>query len=169
MPEEYDSSEATLLHKESVKRKIDAFCQKMYVRAENHDNSKLEEPEKSVFDEVTPKLRTLEYSDDPESPYQKQLKEMGEGLMHHWKTNSHHPEFYGIPTEDGSSLAKMDIFDLVEFLFDNMAATERSDSSNFPNSVDKAKSRFGMCDQLASIFMNTFERIKNDPAYGVKK
>ena len=56
----------------------------------DHDKSKLEAPEKEIFDAVTPKLRTLTYG-SPE--YHASLEEMGPALDHHYSVNAHHPEW----------------------------------------------------------------------------
>ena len=47
---EYDSTKDTLDHKEKVKKFINLCIDDLVMRAENHDNSKLESPEKKYFD-----------------------------------------------------------------------------------------------------------------------
>ena len=60
-------------------------------RSACHDESKLEEPEKSMYDNFTPKLRGSTYGSDE---YKGFLKDMGEALQHHYKVNTHHPEHF---------------------------------------------------------------------------
>lgn len=57
----YDSSHETLEHKRQVARFMAQFIHDLYWRAMNHDNTKLESPEKPIFDVVTPKLKELTY------------------------------------------------------------------------------------------------------------
>ena len=55
------------------------------------DNSKLESPEKELFDEYTPKLKDCTYGSDE---YKEFLKGLKVALDHHYANNSHHPEHY---------------------------------------------------------------------------
>jgi hypothetical protein len=116
------------------------------VRAQNHDNSKLEKPEKELFDEYTPKLKNCTYGSDEYKGY---LKGLGEALKHHYKFNSHHPEHY----ENG--INGFDVFDLIEMIFDWKAATERHNDGDIRKSIDINKKRFEMSDQLCEIIENT--------------
>lgn len=79
----------TRKHQMGVSRLLMAFAQRLLVRASEHDASKLEDPERETFVEVTPKLRDLSYGSDE---YKEQLKRMGPALEHHYQNNSHHPE-----------------------------------------------------------------------------
>jgi len=78
-------------------------------RARSHDASKLEAPEKEMYDEFTPRLRALTYGSDE---YKECLKEMGAALKHHYENNSHHPEHF----PDG--INDMSLLDLIEMLAD---------------------------------------------------
>ena len=89
----------------------------MLARGRAHDASKLEEPEKAMFDEAIPLLADLAYG-SPE--YEALVERLRPGLEHHYRCNSHHPEHYG---ETG--VAGMDLFDIVEMVCDWMAAAER--------------------------------------------
>ena len=51
----YDSKADTLEHIRRVNSLLLGCCANLQKRAECHDNSKLQEPEKSVFDENTEK------------------------------------------------------------------------------------------------------------------
>ena len=50
----YDSKADTLLHIKRVGYWINEFCREMIRRAGVHDDTKLESPEKELFDEYTP-------------------------------------------------------------------------------------------------------------------
>lgn len=89
----YDSKEDTLAHINAVQHYLYDCQYELRERGIHHDESKLQEPEKSVFDAVTPKLRALSYGS---AEYKASLREMGTALEHHYQHNSHHPEHYKV-------------------------------------------------------------------------
>ncbi len=145
----YDSTKDTLEHIKLVNKILLGFAKELMDRAIKHDSTKLQEPEKSGFDVATQKLKDCEY-DSPE--YKKSLEELKPILDHHYRNNSHHPEFY----ENGVS--DMDLLDLLEMFADWRAAGERNKGGNIFNSINKNRERFKMSDQLTSIFKRTAER-----------
>jgi len=147
---EYDSKADTLLHIKRVSQLLNEAATKLIERGNVHDNSKLEEPEKSEFDRLTPLLKTLEYGSDE---YKKSLTELHLALKHHYANNSHHPEHY----ENGVN--GFDLFDLMEMFCDWKAATERTKDGNIHKSIEYNKERFELSDQLCQIFKNTAERL----------
>ena len=54
---EYDSSKDTLLHIKRVNELLISASQELLNRGIKHDDSKLKQPEKELFDEYTPKLK----------------------------------------------------------------------------------------------------------------
>jgi hypothetical protein len=82
-------------------------------RAVNHDKSKLESPEKEIFEEYTPKLKGTTYGSEE---YKEFLKEMKPALDHHYANNRHHPEHFKNGVND------MNLFDLLEMAADWLAA-----------------------------------------------
>jgi hypothetical protein len=87
----YDSTADTLLHIKRVNELLLRFSKDLMDRAACHDASKLQEPEKSEFDRLTPILKNLEYG-SPE--YKESLDELNVALQHHYDNNSHHPQYY---------------------------------------------------------------------------
>lgn len=85
----YDSTADTLLHIKRVNELLLIFSSELMSRAIVHDNSKLESPEKELFDEFTPKLKGTTYGSDE---YKSYLSELKVALDHHYANNSHHPE-----------------------------------------------------------------------------
>ena len=146
----YDSKADTLLHIKRVSQLLNEMAIKLIHRGNIHDNSKLEEPEKSEFDRLTPILKDLKYG-SPE--YKASLSELGEALKHHYANNSHHPEHY----ENG--INGFDLFDLVEMFADWKAATERMNDGDIFKSIQINKERFGISDQVCAIFENTANRM----------
>lgn len=143
----YDSTPDSLAHIRRVQELLADMQARLAWRAIEHDRSKLEEPEKSMFDEVTLALRGLTYGSDE---YKAQLAAMGPALAHHYAHNSHHPEHY----PDG--VAGMTLLDLVEMLCDWKAAGERhSAGGGILKSLEINRERFNISDQPYSILLNT--------------
>lgn len=144
----YDSKKDTLEHIEKVKNNI-LFCtRKLNAFALKHDKSKLEEPEKTIFDEYTPKLKNTTYGSEE---YKKYLNEMQVALKHHYSENTHHPEHFQ------NGIRDMNLIQLLEMFCDWLAATKRHADGNILESIKKNKERFGYSDELEAILNNTVE------------
>lgn len=146
----YDSKADTLLHIKRVNELLSGAAIELIRRGMVHDSSKLQEPEKSLFDEFTPKLKNCTYGSDEYKGYLSSLKV---ALDNHYIFNSHHPEHY----ENGVN--GMDLFDVIEMFMDWKAAGERHLDGSIQKSIDHNKDRFKMSDQLVSIFENTANRL----------
>jgi hypothetical protein len=144
--ENYDSKIDTTNHIKRVGILLDIVIADINGRKYRHDKSKLKEPEKSVFDEVTPKLKSLTYGSEE---YNEQLKKMGTALEHHYSNNRHHPEHFS----DGVN--GMNLIDIIEMLCDWKAASERHDDGNIYKSIEHNTKRFGLSDQLKAILVNS--------------
>jgi len=159
----YDSRPDTLEHIGRVRLHLGCALTELRHRADTHDASKLEEPELSMFNEYTPKLRDIEYGS---KEYEQCRVAMGEALEHHYAANSHHPEHYP------NGIAGMSLIDLLEMLCDWKAASERpvkrpampaapgrapapEYDSSFYRSIALNQERFGYSDELRSILENT--------------
>lgn len=146
MEQQYDSSKDTLLHIKRVSELMTEACKILIDRANKHDNSKLQEPEKSYFDKYTPELAALSFG-TPE--YEESKQKLKPALDHHYANNSHHPQHY----DDG--VAGMNLFDLVEMFFDWKASSERQNDGNICKSIKINQGTYEISDQLASILTNT--------------
>ena len=87
----YDSRADTLAHIHRVRDHIDVFVAELLTRGRVHDASKLDEPEKSTFDQVNPLLAGVAYG-SPE--YDAVVESARPALEHHYRRNSRHPEHY---------------------------------------------------------------------------
>ena len=65
----YDSKVDTLLHIKRVAELMAQASSELIKRANVHDNSKLESPEKELFDKFTPKLKSCTYGSDKYKEY----------------------------------------------------------------------------------------------------
>lgn len=146
----YDSTEDTQRHIARVQVHVAHIQANLDERASVHDRSKLQDPEKAMFDEYTPKLRALTYG-SPE--YEACRQAMGEALGHHYANNSHHPEHYP------NGFDGMSLLDVIEMLADWKAATERHADGSLAKSLDINKHRFGLSEQLHSILVNTAKEL----------
>lgn len=143
---EYDSKADTLLHIKRVSQLLTEAASELMRRANCHDDSKLESPEKELFDEYTPKLKNCTYGSDE---YKEYLKGLKVALDHHYANNSHHPEH----NENGVN--GMNLFDLIEMFFDWRAATERHADGDIFKSIEINKDRFNLDPQIVDILRNT--------------
>jgi len=136
----------TYKHVKKVSKNLNLFIQDLIHRGENHDNSKFEEPELTIFAENTHKLATTVYGSEE---YKKQLEEVKPAILHHYSKNRHHPEHWPNGVED------MTLIDLVEMLADWKAATERNKDGNIRKSIEINAAKYNMTPQLRKIFENT--------------
>ncbi len=142
----YDSTLDTMRHSRRVDQLLLQVVAAVQDRVTRHDLSKMEPPEKAVFDRVTPMLKDSTYGSDQ---YRASLVEMGEGLAHHYAGNRHHPEHYD------AGISGMTLVDVVEMLADWKAATERHDNGSLARSLPMQAERFGISPQLMDILTNT--------------
>ena len=141
-----DQRPETLKHIYEVKTQIGIVLDVLHLRVLKHDQSKLESPEKEIFDEFTPKLRDTTYGSDE---YKQYLSEMKVALDHHYKMNRHHPEHF----EHG--IRGMTLVDLVEMFCDWRAATKRHADGDIFKSIELNQKRFNYSDDIKAILQNT--------------
>ena len=144
----YDCTKDVNIHVGYVKHFIGKIVLGLVKRSSEHDASKLQEPEKSMFDEFTPRLKETVFGSDE---YKAALVDMGEALKHHYASNRHHPEHF----ENG--INGMNLVDLVEMVCDwNAAAFLKGQEVN----IDYLAERFGISDQLKEIIANTLKTLE---------
>ena len=147
----YDSKADTLQHIKRVNELLLTACAELLLRAKKHDSSKLDSPEKELFDLYTPKLKNCTYGTDE---YKEFLSGLKVALDHHYANNSHHPEHYQ------NGIEGFNLFDLIEMFFDWKAATERHADGDILKSIEINKDRFEISDQLCNIMRNTVKYIE---------
>lgn len=146
----YDSTNETLAHIKNVQSNLDTAICNLNKRSLGHDLSKLGNEEKPYFDKFTPRLKTMAYNSDE---YKATMNEMRPAINHHYKNNSHHPEFY----ENG--IKGMSLLDLVEMICDWQAAGKRNPGGNILKSIEINQQRFGYSDELKMILINTAKEL----------
>lgn len=140
------SEQATLKHIRRVQELLSDVSRRIVQRALVHDESKLCEPEASLFEEFTPKLAASTYGSEE---YEGFRKAMGPALDHHYAHNAHHPEHWP------NGIRDMSLIDLIEMLVDWKAAGERHANGSIEASLKTNQQRFKYGDELASILART--------------
>ena len=152
-----DQRPKTREHIYQVKSLLTDVVSELVVRAKSHDQSKLESPEREIFDEYTPKLKETTYGSDEYKGY---LKEMKVALDHHYANNRHHPEYFTPLVAHLNVINEtfaMNLIDVIEMLCDWKAATMRHADGDIKKSIEINQKRFGYSDELKAILLNTIE------------
>lgn len=136
----------TLDHINKVRSNLEIIVRNLRQRELSHDASKLEEPEASLFAEISPQLSTLEYGG---AEYMAALARLKPAIEHHYQRNSHHPE------HTAAGIAGMSLLDIIEMIADWQASGQRYKNGNMAQSLEVNIKRFGIDEQLASILVNT--------------
>ena len=142
----YDSREDTKQHIQQVRVFTEKIAEAIIDRGDYHDQSKLQSPEKEIFDEYTPKLATTTYGSEEYKTY---LEEMKVALSYHYSKNRHHPEYHL------NGINGMNLVDLVEMLCDWKAATMRHNDGDIMKSIEFNQKRFGYDDDIKHLMINT--------------
>jgi hypothetical protein len=148
MSNTYDCTEDVNLHIRLVRRYLNKVTLELAIeRIQNHDASKLQFPEKAMYDEFTPRLKEVEFGS---LEYKKALLDMGQALQHHYQHNRHHPEHFD------NGVNGMTLIDLIEMVCDwNAAAFANGKTVD----LEYQAKRFGISAQLAEIIYNTLREL----------
>lgn len=141
--EKYDCTKDVNKHQDVVKHFMKEVWFDLLGRMNKHDKSKLESPEKGMFDIFTPKLKEFEFGSDE---YKQALIDMGEALKHHYAFNRHHPEHFD------NGIDGMNLLDLVEMVCDWQAAAYIKGNEIDMEYLSK---RFDLSEQLSNVIRNT--------------
>jgi len=144
-------------HIETVRNYLSTVVGALLVRGQEHDQTKLQDPEVEVFEIYTPKLRDCTYGSEE---YKKNMKGMQVAINHHNLHNRHHPEFYTLGPEYAakcfnSPMERMSLIDLIEMICDWKAATLRHADGDIYKSIEMNQERFGYGDELKRILIET--------------
>jgi hypothetical protein len=152
MTEKFDCTCTVFEHRSKVSHYLEMFIIQLARRSQEHDATKLLEPEKSMFDEFIPKLQQIQYGTEE---YKANLQAMGEALQHHYACNRHHPEHF----ENG--INGMTLVDLMEMLSDWLAAGSKN-VLVYKDTLEALAERFKIDKQLAKILLNTYVEVLHD-------
>jgi hypothetical protein len=141
-----DVIRSTAEHIVKVGMHLSAVIHRLALKAVTHDASKWSPEEWPSFEKATPKLADVEYG-TPE--YKALLQDIRPAVDLHQKRNAHHPE------SSPEGIAGMTLLDLIEMLCDWKAATERNKDGDILKSLEHARKRWEISDQLYSILLLT--------------
>lgn len=146
--EQIETEEYIKGHIFRVRRHIDTFIQLLIRRAENHDKSKLEEPELSWWKEMDKEPRYPYGSEE----YKQKIKRWNKVFKHHYQYNRHHPEHY----EYGVS--EMTLIDIVEMMCDWLGYKDTTTVTEALKVCDDQMARYNISEELRQIIFNTLLR-----------
>ena len=146
--EQIETEEYIKGHISRVRRHIDTFIQLLIRRAENHDKSKLEEPEISWWKEMDKEPRYPYGSEE----YKQKIKRWNKVFKHHYQYNRHHPEYY----EYGVS--EMTLIDIVEMMCDWLGYKDTTTVTEALKVCDEQMARYDISEELRQIIFNTLLR-----------
>lgn len=135
-------------HISRVRRHINTFIQLLIRRAENHDKSKLEEPELSWWKEMDKEPRYPYGSEE----YKQKIKRWNKVFKHHYQYNRHHPEHY----EYG--ISEMTLIDIVEMMCDWLGYKDTTTVTEALKVCDEQMARYDISEELRQIIFNTLLR-----------
>lgn len=146
----------TLRHIEAVRNFLNLCIHELLKRAEQHDQSKLQSPEREMFDEWTAALRGVTYGSPEYADMRRALKPT---LDHHYANNRHHPEHFKNGIHD------MNLIDIIEMLMDWKASSMRHNDGNILKSIEINQERFGFGQELRWILENTAKWVDQQDVY----
>lgn len=146
--EQIETEEYIKGHISRVRRHINTFIQLLIRRAENHDKSKLEEPELSWWKEMDKEPRYPYGSEE----YKQKIKRWNKVFKHHYQYNRHHPEHY----EYG--ISEMTLIDIVEMMCDWLGYKDTTTVTEALNVCDDQMARYNISEELRQIIFNTLLR-----------
>ena len=159
MEQEQRAMIQTMDHIQTVQQLINRIASMLFYRALNHDHSKLNEPERSIFAEYTHQLSGSTYGSDE---YKQFLDAMAPAISHHYSKNRHHPEHHP------SGINDMNLIDVIEMVCDWIAAAARHTNGDPLKSLKINIKRFQISEQLADIVENTI-KLLNSPSAAADK
>ena len=146
--EQIETEEYIKEHISRVRRHINTFIQLLIRRAENHDKSKLEEPELSWWKEMDKEPRYPYGSEE----YKQKIKRWNKVFKHHYEYNRHHPEHY----EYG--VIEMTLIDIVEMMCDWLGYKDTTTVTEALKVCDEQMARYDISEELRQIIFNTLLR-----------
>ena len=132
-------------HIKRVQNKLFKLITALSIRLQDHDKSKLQEPELSMWKKMDEEPRypygSKEYKDKIERYHE--LFEM------HYKNNPHHPEHFQ------NGISDMTLIDLAEMLCDWISYKDDIRVTEAIEMVEKQSKRFGYSDEIKNMLINT--------------
>lgn len=133
-------------HIEYVRKHLAIFIALLRARSIKHDDSKLQEPEFSLWCKMDEEPR-YEYGSDK---YIEKMKKHAKVFNMHYKNNRHHPEHFS-----NLGILGMNLVDIIEMLCDWLGYKEKLSVKEAIDIVDKQMKRYNFSEDLSAIIKNT--------------
>jgi hypothetical protein len=134
------------------------FADHIKLRGLLHDASKLQSPEKEIFDKLAGKRKAKYMSKE----YMENLEILKPALSHHYSNNPHHVQYYN------NGINGMTLIDLLEHLCDTMAVSNIDNDGDVIDSINKTHDRefYDENGLIKQILINTYNQyFKDKPMY----
>jgi len=147
--EEVTTTEYVQKHISNVRRHLSVIVALLQARANKHDESKLEEPEFSMWSKMDEEPRWPYGSDE----YFEKLSRYAYVFEQHYKDrrNRHHPEHF----EGG--IKDMNLIDIIEMLCDWLGYKGILSRTEAIKIAETQMKRYGFSDDLCALLKNTLE------------
>jgi len=132
-------------HRNSVKNKLNFLSKEIKKRGEEHDLSKLQQPELNWLIQMD-KEPKYKYG-TPE--YFEKMKRWQKFFTHHYTNNRHHPDHFKL------GILEMTLVDLCEYIADIISYYDEMHVDDALKTIKDQKERFGFDEQLSQILKNT--------------
>ena len=132
-------------HIKRVQNKLFKLITVLSIRLREHDKSKLEEPEFSLWKKMDEEPRYPYGSKE----YKEKIERYRELFKMHYKKNPHHPEHFP------NGISDMTLIDLAEMLCDWISYKDNIRVTEAIEMVEKQSKRFGYSDEIKNMLINT--------------
>lgn len=146
--EQINTEEYIKGHITRVRKHIATFVRLLIKRSLNHDNSKLQDPELTLWKEMDKEPRYPYGSEE----YKEKMKRWEKVFKHHYSYNRHHPEFYENGVND------MTLVDIVEMMCDWLGYKQAISITEALNVCDEQMKRYNISNELRQVIFNTLLR-----------
>jgi hypothetical protein len=140
-------------HIPRVKQFLQIFEYLLKTRGKNHDNSKSQKYEVELLTKGYNKLKPLPLGS---KKYKETIKEMEPALIHHYKQNTHHPEYFG----KLNGVNSMNLLDIIEMLCDWKAIAMNSTPQDFNHNITINCKKYNISPQLQQILLNSIRLLE---------
>lgn len=137
-------------HKNNVKEVMSIIIDELNDRVDTHDNSKMEEPELSMFIKFLSEIKNYKYGTKEYNDF----VATNEYCKHHFDANNHHPEYFKNGVRD------MNLINITEMFADWVASSSRSGNitkEQIVENIIKLCEKFKIDILLTQILVNTVD------------
>lgn len=132
-------------HRLEIKETVNAICEELYARAENHDLSKFTKEESNLFSAYFKKFKKTQVGSKEYFGFLEYLKP---SIKIHYKRNRHHPQYFK------RGMLDMNLIDLIEMLVDWKSIAKQG-NNNILDLINLNQERFGYNDEIKELFLTT--------------